>query len=349
MHLQRCLVLVATAYIAFTVARPFPKVNEDPVGALCEVSDAVLEVAPRALTHAQISHHANKVLKHQSIKNTLGKDKRKGVRKENTKAWDKEKLKRKKEEGADGSKPKKKDKKEDAKDRDRFFTQLRKEKKTTRASKWAEVAKTAKLAKSKRKEVKAAWWKANGAKPKELREPIPAAAKFIPKAPAKPKFRWADKADKKQVSAALRNAAQRMQNTANLPARGDAFKISEGEAPYSGAHARKAVMNSYLNQNSPVGPQLMPKPFSNFAYSRTHPEVALRGKSPIPGTHPNLVEYPLTANGWTGHTKVGAARVITSSTGVAGAHNDRFFGVIGHDASRGGDSNDHYLAHHTVV
>jgi hypothetical protein len=111
-------------------------------------------------------------------------------------------------------------------------------------------------------------------------------------------------------------------------------------------------MNSRLNEDIPVGrtPKLQPKRFDNSPYNNNHTDPALRGTTPLPATHAELYEYPLTPNGWTGHNRVGHARVITSTVFFIGYYHDHFHGVLYHDAGRGGLWDDHYLAttHRTV-
>ena len=86
-----------------------------------------------------------------------------------------------------------------------------------------------------------------------------------------------------------------------------------------------------------------PKTFRNDPYSASHPDASIRGKQPIDNpTGARLQEYPVKpqGQGWVGTGSVGAHRVITSSEGG----HDTFHGVIGHDKTRGGDKDDHYLA-----
>jgi len=102
-------------------------------------------------------------------------------------------------------------------------------------------------------------------------------------------------------------------------------------------------MNSLLNKDIPVGHRnLNPKRFNNSPYHPNHRELALRGTTPLPASHVILDEHPLTPNGWTGHTQVGRARVITSTIFILGYDCDHFHGVLYHDAGRGGLWDDHY-------
>lgn len=160
-----------------------------------------------------------------------------------------------------------------------------------------------------------------------------------------PKKTKLDKHEKGQVKGALKDAAHRMKTTANIPHNKDKFTV--GGHTSTGKDVRKAVMNSHLHGPAPVGrgDNKLPKEFRNDPYSPTHGDASLRGKRPINNpTGAKLHEYPATkqGQGWTGSGSVGPHRVITSKTGGK----DTFHGVIGHDTSRGGDKDDHYLATH---
>jgi hypothetical protein len=152
--------------------------------------------------------------------------------------------------------------------------------------------------------------------------------------------------EKGQVKGALRDAAHKMKNTQNIPHNKDKFTV--GGHTSTGKDVRKAVMNSHLHAPVPVGrgDNKLPKEFRNDPYSPKHGDAALRGQRPIHNpTGARLNEYPATkqGQGWTGSGAVGPHRVITSNQGGR----DKFHGVIGHDTSRGGDKDDHYLATHT--
>lgn len=122
-------------------------------------------------------------------------------------------------------------------------------------------------------------------------------------------------------------------------------------------------MNSYLHGPTPIGrndnklvrlsssqfflcsSSSQPKEFRNDPYSASHGDASLRGKRPIDNpTGAKLHEYPVTkqGQGWIGSGAVGPHRAITSNKDG----HDTFHGVIGHDTSRGGDKDDHYLATH---
>jgi len=151
--------------------------------------------------------------------------------------------------------------------------------------------------------------------------------------------------EKNQVKGALRDAAHRMQNTANIPHSKDKFTV--GGHTSTGKEVRKSVMNSYLHGPTPIGrnDNKLPKEFRNDPYSASHGDASLRGKRPIDNpTGAKLHEYPVTkqGQGWIGSGAVGPHRAITSNKDG----HDTFHGVIGHDTSRGGDKDDHYLATH---
>jgi hypothetical protein len=161
-------------------------------------------------------------------------------------------------------------------------------------------------------------------------------------APKAPKTKL-DKHEKGQVKGALKDAAHKMKNTANIPHKNDKFTV--GGHTSTGKDVRKAVMNSHLHAPAPVGrgDNKLPKEFRNDKYSPTHGDASLRGQRPINNpTGAKLHEYPVTkqGQGWVGSGAVGPHRAVTSNSGGK----DTFHGVIGHDTSRGGDKDDHYLA-----
>jgi len=150
-------------------------------------------------------------------------------------------------------------------------------------------------------------------------------------------------AEKDQVRGALKGAAQRMKNTANIPHNKDEFTV--GGHTSTGKEVRKAVMNSHLHDAVPIGrgDNKLPKEFRNDPYSPSHGDASLRGKHPIDNpTGAKLKEFPVTkqVQGWIGSGAVGPHRVITSNKDG----HDTFHGVVGHDTSRSGDKDDHYLA-----
>jgi hypothetical protein len=168
-------------------------------------------------------------------------------------------------------------------------------------------------------------------------------AKGKPGAAPKPPRTKLDAGEKAQVKGALRDAATRMHNTANIPHNKDTFSV--GGYTTTGKEVRKAVMNSHLHDPVPVGrgTNKNPKEFRNDPYGPSHGDASLRGQHPINNpTGAKLNEYPVTkqGQGWTGSGAVGPTRVITSNHGGV----DTFHGVIGHDLTRGGDKDDHYLA-----
>ncbi|TFK35534.1 hypothetical protein BDQ12DRAFT_759193 [Crucibulum laeve] len=178
------------------------------------------------------------------------------------------------------------------------------------------------------------------------------------------------KDEKQQVSNAISLAGRRMQETVNIPHRADEFRV--GYNMWTGVEVRRAIMNLYLYAPFPVGrinrnasfplstqpgflssmlnchssPQ--PKPFANSVYRNTHQEVALRGQKPIPYVPDqlHLEEYPVLEShpsGWVGGGSVGPGHVIISQQDADG-NADTFWAVIGHDSTRGGEDEDHYLA-----
>ncbi|KAF8893689.1 hypothetical protein CPB84DRAFT_1783136 [Gymnopilus junonius] len=152
-----------------------------------------------------------------------------------------------------------------------------------------------------------------------------------------------DPGEKAQVAGALHDAAEKMQHTVDIPGKKDEYTV--GTHTSNGKDVRKAVMNSILHEDVPVGRGInkMPKEFRNEPYAPTHPTMA--GQRPINNpSGAKLNEYPVTSQsqGWIGSGQVGPARVITSSTGGV----DTLHGVVGHDVSKGGDKDDHYLAVH---
>ncbi|KAF8159672.1 hypothetical protein B0H34DRAFT_413223 [Crassisporium funariophilum] len=178
---------------------------------------------------------------------------------------------------------------------------------------------------------------------------IPKGLAVTPPTKSKPKFKLS-KQDKKDVSKALCDAAEKMDKTQNVPGRKDTYTV--GTSSWSGKDVRKAIMNTYVHSPYPIGPKYRetPKQFRNDPYVPNHNDASLRGQRPlnapqVNGAPPIFFEYPITKTpaGWQG-TKgsPGTGRAITYHNGV----NDVFHGVIGHDDSRGGVTGDHYLAQH---
>ncbi|KAJ2921463.1 hypothetical protein H1R20_g15629, partial [Candolleomyces eurysporus] len=122
-------------------------------------------------------------------------------------------------------------------------------------------------------------------------------------------------------------------------------KFSKTQDSANGRAVRQAVFNSYLHQKNRIGhnrANQQPKTFMNSRYSTTHGEANLRGTRPLPRNGKKFQEFPVinkSPNGWTGNGKVGALRAVTYKQG-----GQRRVAVIGHDPSRGGNNNDHYLA-----
>jgi hypothetical protein len=314
MLFKRCLFIIATACITFTVAAPVPDIaDEDFTIARREPSDDFdIDLVARKLDLHQVAHRANAVLKAQAKKPVAAQKKAQAnkkvtdkISKPKTAGFSKMNTQQRAAANAHNTKAHNKAK-------GQAVTHAQKQAKVDRTKKWADHKKTT----------------------------YTKAPKAVPKAP---KVSKATKTEHRgQVKAALHGAADKMRNTHAIPGRHDHFAV--GGNKYSGKDTRKAVMNSHLNEKIPVGrgDNKLPKPFRNDPYSPTHGNKALQGKQPIPGGHSNLKEYPVTSHGWTGSGAVGPARVITSHAGG----NDHFHGVIGHDLKAGGNHEDHYLATH---
>ncbi|KAJ2922776.1 hypothetical protein H1R20_g14331, partial [Candolleomyces eurysporus] len=173
-----------------------------------------------------------------------------------------------------------------------------------------------------------------------------------PKAPGKKAVEKKDKkaitsAERNQVKDAFKKADRKKKEIGNLPGRKDTFEV--GKNKFSGKDVRQGVFNSYLHKGHPVGDSPAnknPKTFNNSPYSATHPDPNLRNKPAIPAPgYRKGREYPIKTNshnGYTGSGPVGAGRVVTYKDGAK-----KEVAVIGHDASKGGDPTDHYLAKHT--
>jgi len=129
-------------------------------------------------------------------------------------------------------------------------------------------------------------------------------------------------------------------NTKDVPKRTDSFSVGKDKA--DGKAVRQAAFNTHLHSKTPIGrnaDNTQPKPFNNRPYAASHPDPALAGKKPLAQ---NGKEYPIknnSPNGWTGSGPVGAMRTVTTKE-----KGQKRVNVIGHDASRGGDKDDHYVA-----
>ncbi|KAJ2936327.1 hypothetical protein H1R20_g767, partial [Candolleomyces eurysporus] len=151
------------------------------------------------------------------------------------------------------------------------------------------------------------------------------------------------KQEKNNVKNRFQAARQKFGQTQGMPARGQTVNVGSNAA--SGRAVRQGVFNSYLHKKTPIGHNAanrQPKPFMNSRYSASHGDANLRGTRPLPRNAKKVQEYPVinnSPNGWTGNGKVGALRAVTYKQG-----GQRRAAVIGHDTSRGGDANDHYVA-----
>jgi hypothetical protein len=321
----------------------------------------------RVLDSAKLSHHIIATQKGQAYKQTTKAAAKKKLHTQITSAVARVRAPDHQTEHVKDSKERKKlHQKANDKAKAQAITKAQKTAKADRKAKWTAAAAAAAV-KAKKRPAKGTKGPTKG----PAKGPAPGAQKTK-----------LDKHEKGQVKSALRNAAHRMQATNGIPHRKDKFEV--GGRTYSlprpflfhlkftlppldtstGKDVRKAVMNSYLHAPVPIGrgrenklvrllssqfflrsfsPQ--PKPFHNYAYDSSHPTLA--GKHPINNpTGAKLHEYPATkqGQGWIGTSDIGSHRVLTSNTGGK----DKFHGVIGHDTSRGGNHEDHYLATHTA-
>lgn len=287
-------------------------VSAAPVSGFSDLSARDVEapaLVRRVLNAAKLSHHVVAAQKGQAHKQTTKAAEKKKVNTKTMNSAPKTKAPEHKTVGKSPSERKALHQKANDKSKAQAVTQAQKKAKADRTAKWAS---------------------AKGKKG-------PAAG------PQKTKL---DKHEKGQVRDALKGAANKMKNTANIPHNKDKFTV--GGHTSTGKEVRKAVMNSHLHAPAPVGrgDNKLPKEFRNDKYSPTHGDASLRGQRPINNpTGAKLHEYPVTkqGQGWVGTGAVGPHRVITSNTGGK----DTFHGVIGHDTSRGGNKDDHYLATHT--
>jgi hypothetical protein len=271
---------------------------------------AVPALARRALNALKLSEHVVGVLKGQAQKQTVKQAEKKKLNAKVMGAAPKVKAPESKTAGKSSSERKVLHQQANDKAKAQAITSAQKQGKVDRAKKWADAK-----------------GKAGSA--------------------SKPPRTKLDHGEKAQVKGALRDAASRMQHTANIPHNKDTFSV--GGHTTTGKEVRKAVMNSHLHEPVPVGrgTNKQPKEFRNDPYGPSHGDASLRGQRPIPNpTGAKLNEYPVTkqGQGWTGSGAVGPTRVITSHDGGK----DTFHGVIGHDLNRGGDKDDHYLATHKV-
>ncbi|KAJ2924899.1 hypothetical protein H1R20_g12215, partial [Candolleomyces eurysporus] len=151
------------------------------------------------------------------------------------------------------------------------------------------------------------------------------------------------KQEKSNVQNRFQAAREKFSKTQGMPTRGQTVTVGSNSA--NGRAVRQAVFNSYLHQKNRIGhnrANQQPKTFMNSRYSTTHGEANLRGTRPLPRNGKKFQEFPVinkSPNGWTGNGKVGALRAVTYKQG-----GQRRVAVIGHDSSRGGNNNDHYLA-----
>ncbi|KAJ2912944.1 hypothetical protein MD484_g7471, partial [Candolleomyces efflorescens] len=147
------------------------------------------------------------------------------------------------------------------------------------------------------------------------------------------------KEEKKQVKDYLQVVRKKYAAT-DMPSRKSTATVGPHKA--TGREVRQSVFNNYLYKKTPLGTQRMPKPFNNEPYSKTHGDAALRGTRPLPATGRKFREFPIVKHnpsGWTGQPQVGALRTITYKEG-----DKRYAKVIGHDKSRPGSKDDHYVA-----
>ncbi|KAJ2913117.1 hypothetical protein MD484_g7289, partial [Candolleomyces efflorescens] len=148
------------------------------------------------------------------------------------------------------------------------------------------------------------------------------------------------KQQKHAVKQRFQSAKTKLGKTQGLPGR--KASISVGKEKTDGRAVRQATFNSYLHSKTPIGRNPInkqPKQFNNRPYSATHKDRTIAGKKPLPQ---NGKEYPIknnSPNGFTGQGSVGALRAVTYKKG--GKNHVK---VMGHDASRGTDPNDHYVA-----
>ncbi|KAJ2922444.1 hypothetical protein H1R20_g14648, partial [Candolleomyces eurysporus] len=147
------------------------------------------------------------------------------------------------------------------------------------------------------------------------------------------------KQQKHAVKQRFQSAKNKLGKTQGLPGRKSTITV--GEEITNGRAVRQAAFNTYLHSKTPISRDAgnkQPKQFKNIPYDKAHKDVSLRGKKPLPQ---NGKEYPIRnkgPNGFTGQGSVGALRTVTYKQG--GKNHVK---VVGHDASRGTDPNDHYV------
>ncbi|KAJ2912937.1 hypothetical protein MD484_g7476, partial [Candolleomyces efflorescens] len=220
-------------------------------------------------------------------------------------------------------------KKQLKREQNRYLTQARKDKK---AAKGAAMARTPEQRAAKKKASKAAATARRQQRKATGAAPPPNKAKL-------PKNIKPTQAEKKQVKDYLQVVRKKYAAT-DMPSRGSTATVGPHSA--TGREVRQSVFNNYLYKKTPLGTQQMPKPFNNEPYSNTHGDAALRGTRPLPATGRKFREFPIVKqnpSGWTGQPQVGALRTITYKEG-----DKRYAKVIGHDSSRPGSKDDHYVA-----
>lgn len=208
----------------------------------------------------------------------------------------------------------------------RVITQNQKAKKQERKDKWAAAKKT-----PDQKKANKAAQTARRAERKKTGTPAPPNA-----ASTKQKV---SKQQKHAVKQRFQSAKDKLGKTQGLPGRKDTVTV--GKEKTDGRAVRQATFNTHLHSKTPIGRNPInkqPKQFNNRPYDKGHKDASLAGKKPLPQ---NGKEYPIknnSPNGFTGQGSVGALRTVTYKQG--GKNHVK---VLGHDASRGADPNDHYV------
>ncbi|RXW17942.1 hypothetical protein EST38_g7913 [Candolleomyces aberdarensis] len=147
------------------------------------------------------------------------------------------------------------------------------------------------------------------------------------------------KQQKHAVKQRFQSAKDKLGKTQGLPGRKSTVAV--GKEKTDGRAVRQAAFNTHLHSKTPIGRNPInkqPKQFNNRPYDKAHKDASLRGKKPLPQ---NGKEYPIknnSPNGYTGQGSVGALRTVTYKKG-----GQNHVKVLGHDASRGTDPNDHYV------
>lgn len=208
----------------------------------------------------------------------------------------------------------------------RVISQKQKENKQAKKDKWTAAKKTPEQKKDKK-----AAQTARRADRKKTGTPAPANA-----VSTKQKV---SKQQKHAVKQRFQSAKDKLGKTQGLPGRKDTITV--GKEKTDGRAVRQAAFNTHLHSKTPIGRNPInkqPKQFNNRPYDKAHKDASLRGKKPLPQ---NGKEYPIknnSPNGYTGQGSVGALRTVTYKQG--GKNHVK---VLGHDASRGTDPNDHYV------